>query len=148
MLKYPITLTPDSNGTLLVDFPDIPHAHSVGTTEQEATREALDALRVALEHYFDSRISVPLPSRPRIGQATVSLPALETAKLLLWNEMLNQGLRKADLARMLDVHPPIIDRLFDLDHSTKIEFIEQVAAALGKAIDLKLAEQLQPETCR
>jgi hypothetical protein len=60
---------------------------------------------------------------------TVTLPALEHAKVLAWNEMFEQKLRKADLARMLDVHTPQIGRLFDLTHSSKIEFVKQAARA-------------------
>lgn len=58
--------------------------------------------------------------------------------MLIWNEMFAQKLRKADLARMLDVHTPQIDRLFDLNHSSKIEFVEAAAKALGKTLIVAL----------
>ncbi|MBC7861089.1 MAG: type II toxin-antitoxin system HicB family antitoxin [Burkholderiaceae bacterium] len=91
MLSYPITLTPDSNGTYLVGFPDLPEANSVGDNEDEARVNAADALAVALKICFDERRPVPMPSKPAKDQATVSLPALEAAKVLLWNETLNHG---------------------------------------------------------
>lgn len=138
MLNYPVILTPDSNDTYLVDFPDLPEAHSVGETMDEALREAVDAVITAIEMYFDARSPVPLPSKPSKGQHTVSLPALETAKVLLWNEMQQQNLRKADLARMLNVHQPQIDRLFDLRHSSKLDFVEQTARALGRRLAIEL----------
>lgn len=138
MLNYPITLTPDSNGTLLVDFIDFPEAHSVGESVDNALTEAVDALITTLEFYFDERQPVPLPSKPAPGQQTVALPALETAKVLLWNEMQRQNLRKADLARMLNVHQPQIDRLFDLRHSSKLDFVEQTALALGRRLAISL----------
>lgn len=134
MLNYPITLTPDSNGTYLVGFPDFPEANSVGDNEADAVKNAVDALETALAIYFDERRAVPLPSSPARGQLVATLPALETAKVLLWNEMISQKVRKADLARMLDVHMPQVDRLFDLRHSSKIEFVEQAAKALGKTL--------------
>jgi antitoxin HicB len=138
MLSYPITLTADSNGSYLVGFPDLPEANSVGEDEDEARLNAADALAVALEIYFDERRPVPMPSKPSKGQAAVSLPALESAKVLLWNEMHAQKIRKAELARRLNVHMPQIDRLFDLRHSSKFEFIEQAAKALGKTLDVSL----------
>lgn len=138
MLNYPITLTPDSNGTLLVGFPDFPEATSVGNTVEEALHEAVDALITALEMYFDARKPIPLPSAPTKGQQTVALPALETAKVLLWNEMHRQQLRKADLARILNVHQPQVDRLFDLRHSSKLDFVEQTARALGRRLTIGL----------
>ena len=138
MLNYPITLTPDTNGTFLVGFPDFPEANSVGDDKNDALSNAVDALETALSIYFDERRPVPLPSAAESGDAVVALPALETAKVLLWNEMFAQKLRKADLARMLDVHTPQVDRLFDLSHSSKIEFVEQAAKALGKSLNVSL----------
>lgn len=41
MLNYPITLTPDSNGTYLVGFPDLPEANSVGDDLEDALRNAV-----------------------------------------------------------------------------------------------------------
>lgn len=139
MLNYPVTITRDTNGTLLVGFPDIPEANSVGDDDAEALINGLDALESALEIYFDDRKPVPMPSKGKKGQLMVTLPALESAKVLLWNEMHAQKLRKADLAKKLNVHMPQVDRLFNLKHSTKIEFVEQAARALGKNLSVSLA---------
>jgi antitoxin HicB len=137
MLNYPITVTRDE-ASFLVDFADFPVAHSVGETMDEAHREAVDGLITAVELYMDDRRMVPMPSEAAKGQHTVPLPALETAKVLLWNEMLQQKLRKADLARKMQVHQPQIDRLFDLRHATKLDFVEQTAAALGRRLTVEL----------
>jgi antitoxin HicB len=139
MHPYPIELTPDSNGTYLVSFPDLPEVNAVGDDLEDAQRNALEALETGLEIYFAERRPVPAPSKPTKGQASVALPALETAKVLVWNEMCAKNIRKADLARMLDVHTPQVDRLFDLKHSSKIEFVEQAAKALGKTLNVSLA---------
>ncbi len=88
MLTYPVTLKPDDNGTLLVGFPDIPEANSVGDDEQEALLNAEDALEAALEIYFDKKRPIPMPSKVKKDQQAVTLPALATAKVLLMNEML------------------------------------------------------------
>lgn len=138
MLTYPVNLIPDTNGAFLVEFLDVPEANSVGEDQEEALLNALDALETALEIYFDERRPIPAPSKLRKGQSSVTLPALETSKVLLWNEMLSQNLRKAELARRLKVHMPQIDRLFDLKHSSKIEFVEQAAQALGKRLEVSL----------
>lgn len=138
MLIYPVTLTPDDNGTLLVGFPDIPEANSVGDDEQEALLNAEDALEAAFEIYFDEKRPIPMPSKLKKGQQSVTLPALVTAKVLLMNEMLEQKVRKAELARRLDVHMPQVDRLLDLRHSTKLEFIESAYRKLGKRISISM----------
>ena len=139
MLIYPVTLTPDTNNSLLVGFPDFPEANSVGDGVEEALLNAADALETALEVYFDQRRPVPMPSRVGATGYAVELPALAVAKVLLWNEMHAQRLRKADVARMLNVHMPQIDRLFDLWHSSKLEFVEQAAKALGKKLTISLS---------
>ena len=139
MLNYRVTLTLDDNNTLLVTFPDIPEAITFGDDEQEALLNALDALEAAIEIYFEDRRPVPLPSRVAKGKPFVTLPILPAAKVLVFNEMLAKNLRKADLARQLNVHMPQIDRLFNLRHSSKIEFVEQAANALGKKLDISLA---------
>lgn len=139
MLSYRYELTPDDNGTFLVTFPDIPEAVAVGEDKESAAIEALDGLLCALDGYFEDRRAIPLPSAEEQGSDTVTLPALETAKVLLLNEMIAQGVKKAEMARRLDVHMPQIDRLLDLRHNTKIDFLEKAAEKLGKHLSISFA---------
>jgi antitoxin HicB len=138
MLAYPVTLTPDSNGTVIVDFLDFPNVHTVGVDRADALAQAVDALETAFSLYFDERREIPMPSAARPGQPLVTAPALTAAKVLIWNEMFAQKLRKADLARLLNVHMPQIDRLFDIHHASKLDFVEQAAKALGKSLSVEL----------
>lgn len=139
MLTYPITLTPDTNGTFLVEFPDIPEAITVAEDESEALVNGLEALEAAIEIYFDEKRVVPAPSKVKRGQLAVTLPAIVTAKVLLANEMVSQGVRKSELARRLKVHMPQVDRLVDLRHSSKLENIEAAFHSLGKSLDIRVA---------
>jgi len=139
MLSYPIELTLDSNGTLLVTFPDVPEAITVGESEDEALVQALDALEAALEIYFSEKRLIPLPSKATRGQRTITLSALVTSKVLLANEMLQQNVRKAELARRLKVNQVQVDRLLNFSHSSKIEMVESAVAALGKRLEVRLA---------
>lgn len=137
MLSYPIELKPDTNGTLLVTFPDVPEAITVGETEEEALVQALDALEAALEIYFSEKRQIPMPSKAKRGQHTVTLPALVASKVLLANEMLSQNVRKAELARRLKVNQVQIDRLLKFSHSSKIEMVESAFAVLGKRLEVR-----------
>jgi antitoxin HicB len=140
MLAYPAILTPDpETGVILVEFPDIPFCHSVGDEAEEALLNAEDALESALAVYVDEKRAVPWPSAPAAEQVLVPLPVLTAAKVLLWNELLAQGVRKAELARRLGWHLPQVDRLLDLSHRSKIEQIEAALAQLGKRLDVRLA---------
>ena len=74
-MRYPVVLEKDSNGTILVSFPDIPEAHTFGDDEDEALTRAVDAIDTAHSMYVDDRQDIPAPSRRR-GAKYVTLPAL------------------------------------------------------------------------
>jgi len=104
MLTYHYTLTPDDKGTLLIQFPDVPEAAAVTETETDAPRQAFEGLEAALQMYIDARRPIPAASLDAGPPATLGASA--TAKLLLADKMVRQGIRKADLARIMDIHPP------------------------------------------
>ena len=141
MLRYPVTLDTDDmeNTGILVECPDIPCMHSVGFTVDEALHEAVDGLESAIEIYFDEHRPVPMPSKPSRGQKTVALSLLVAAKVLLHNEMLAQGVKKAELARRLNIAPPSVERIFSARHKTRIETVEAAMRCLGKSFNLEVA---------
>ena len=132
-------MTRDTNGTWFVQFSDIPEAITTGDDEQEAAVNAQEALEAALEIYFDERRPIPMPSRTGKGQPCITLRALVTSKVFLSNEMIRQGVRKAELARRLGVHMPQVDRLLNLRHSSKIEMVETALGLLGRRLDVSIA---------
>lgn len=138
MLRYPVEIIQDDNGSYLITCPDIPEMASVGEDLESALLEAEEGLETALEFYFDDRRTIPLPSKAKAEQHTVPLTLLRSLKVLLLNEMIAQDIRKAEMARRLDVHMPQIDRLLDLRHSTKAEFIEKAFAKLGKSLHIEM----------
>jgi antitoxin HicB len=134
MFDYPVVLTPD-DGTILVTFPDIPEAITFGENENEALKQAVDALETALSFYVNDRR--PLPTASVIeGLPTVHPSALECVKLGLYAEMLKQGVRKSELARRLNWHAPQVDRLLDLTHTSRLEQLEKAIGVLGKRLDV------------
>ena len=138
MFDYPVTLTPD-DGTVLVTFADVPEAITFGTDEAEALLNAVDALETALSFYVDARQPLPVPSKPKRGQKTVRPSALEGAKLGIYQAMMEQGIRKSELARRLGWHLPQVDRLFDLRHASRFDQIESAARALGRSVEVRVA---------
>lgn len=137
MFDYPVILTPD-DGTVLVTFPDVPEAITFGADTDEALMYAVDALESALSFYVDDRKPLPAPSKPKRGQKTVRPSALECAKLGVYQAMIEQGIRKAELARRLGWHMPQVDRLFDLRHASRLDQIEAAARALGRHIEVSV----------
>jgi len=138
MFDYPVTLTPDGD-TLLVSFVDLPEAITFGADEDEALLQAVDALETALSFYIDARKPLPAPSKPKRGQRTVHPSALECAKLGIYQAMMEQGIKKTDLARRLGWHLPQVDRLFDLRHASRLDQLEAAARSLGREIRLSVS---------
>jgi antitoxin HicB len=137
MLSYPARIAKDGDG-FMVSFPDIPEALTGAATKAQALELAADALTTAMDFYFEDRRSVPAPSAPKRGQVMIDLPPSVGAKVLLLNEMIAQGTRPADLARLMNVRPQEINRLTDLHHPTKIDTIAQALKTLGRRLELSL----------
>lgn len=138
MLRYPVKLSKDDNGTLLLTARDFPEVATFGDGEAEALSRGVDAIATAMKGRISASEEVPAPSLPRRGEHAVAIPALVIAKLELYRTMLEAGLRKSDLARRLKVHAPQIDRLLDLDHDSRLDQIESAARAMGRELHIEL----------
>jgi antitoxin HicB len=138
MLSYPVKLTPDDNGTILVTAPDLPEVSTFGADKADALVRAADAIATALKGRIRAREAIPAASAPRRGQRRVRLPAIVATKLELYRAMIETRTRKADLARKLGVHAPQIDRLLDLDHKSQLDQIEAAAKAIGREFHIEL----------
>ncbi len=139
MLNYSVILEHDTpTGAYIVSCPDIPEMHSVGYEEEEAMLNAWDGLESALDIYLEERRPIPLPSEPLPGARTVTLPAQVALKVLLHNEMLKQGVRKAELARRLDWRLPQVERLLSLNCASRLDQLERAARVLGKQVDVRV----------
>jgi len=140
MRRYPVTLTPDDNGTLLVRFPDVPEAITYGDDERSALAHAADALETALSLYISAKRPIPAASVPKRGHHAITLPALSDAKIGLYEAMREAHVGKAALARRLRCHLPQIDRLLDLNHASRLDQLEAAVRALGKRLVVSLED--------
>jgi antitoxin HicB len=139
MLSYPARLEKDG-AAYVVSFRDIPEALTSARSPKEALRMASDALVTAMDFYFEDRRGVPMPSKPRKGEAMVELSASVAAKVLLLNTMLSERVTPATLARKLRTTPLTITRIVDLHHATKIDTIAEALKVLDKKLVLSVAE--------
>jgi antitoxin HicB len=147
-LDYPVGLTPDDNGTLLVTCPDLPEVTTFGSDKADALRHARDAIEEAIAARIATRADIPLPSAPRreaAGKdapmvARVVLPTQTALKAMLHRAMRAQNLRKADLERRLGLHGPQVDRLLNPRHASRLDQIEAALAAVGKRLVVDVEE--------
>lgn len=138
MVGYPANLRKDGK-YFRVSFPDLPAARTFGNGREEALEMAKEALAIVMEFYFEDQLPVPLPSRPKRGQAVIELAPSVAAKVLLHNEMLRQNVRPIELARRIGATRQEVNRITDIKHATKIDRIDVAMRALGKRIYLDAA---------
>ena len=72
-MLYPVVLTPYGD-SVLVSFPDIPEALTLGDNVDDALRHAADAGESALDFYYEANKPLPVPSPLQPGQCLVELP--------------------------------------------------------------------------
>ncbi len=138
MLVYPARLSKVGTG-YVVSFRDIPEALTEGRTKAEALEMASDALATAMDFYFEDRRQVPAPSKTKKDEVLITLPTSLSAKVLLLNEMLKEGMSPSVLARRLKTTPQSVTRIVDLHHPTKIDTISAALEAMGKKLVLTVA---------
>lgn len=131
-MRYPVTLTPDDNGSVVVTFPDVPEAITYGDTVEEALARAPDALLTIFDAFIKDRRDIPESSA--IHGPSIELPALETAKIELYRTLRAQHLKKTDLAKRLNWHLPQVDRILDVHHASRLDQLEAAARAMGKCL--------------
>lgn len=137
MLAYPIEMTPDDNGTFLVTSPDLPEVTTYGNNEAECMLRAASAIEEALGGRIADREEIPGPSEAN-GRPVVAVPLLTEMKVGLYLAMKESGMRKADLAKLLNANAPTIDRLLDLRHSSRLDKLEAAFSALHKRVELRV----------
>ena len=139
MISYRVILE-DDEGTILVTSPDFPELVTFGDDEADALSYAVGAFEEAIAARISYREEIPAPSKGKASDPRVTLSVQAAVKVLLYQQMWKSGVRKADLARKMDLHRQEIDRLLDLNHTTSLAKIEKAFAALGKSLDIAVVD--------
>jgi len=138
MLSYRIELTPDDNGTFLVTCPDLPIRVTFGETEDDAKAHAVAAVEEVLASMIDDGEEIPAPSiEPGVY---VRLPLLTALKVYLYWSLRSSGITRAELARRLGWHREQVDRLFRLDHQSRLDQIDAAFVALNRQVDIEVRD--------
>lgn len=142
MFYFNALFEPDTEiGGFVVTFPDLKWGVTQGDTEQEALHMAVDALQMIVDDYIEHGKPIPTPSKLRGRKyRAIRLPGLQSAKIELYNAFLGSGIRKAELARRLKIPSANIDRLFNLNHQSRLDQIEAAFKALGKELMIDIRD--------
>ena len=136
MLAYPLDLH-DDDGSVMVTSRDFPELTTSGEDRAEAIARATDALAEAIAARMASRLDVPSAS---LGDVYAPLPTLTAVKLMLYQGMRDRGIGKAELARRLGWHLPQVDRVLNVQHSSRLEQVDAALGAIGLRIDVSVQE--------
>lgn len=139
MISYRVKLQ-DDEGTVLVRSPDFPELVTYGEDRDDALSYAAGAFAEAIAARMAHREPIPTPSKGKASDPRVTLPVQVELKVRLYQSMDDKGVRKADLARKMDLHRQEIDRLLDLNHATSLAKIEKAFAVLGKTLDIEVVD--------
>ena len=137
-MLYPAKFDREESGLYAVSFRDVPEAITCGDNYEDAVRMAKDALLTSMDFYFEDHRKVPLPSQAQADEILIELPASVFAKVLLLNEMIDQNISNVELAKRIDVKPQEVQRITNINHSTKIDTIAKAIGALGKQFELRV----------
>jgi antitoxin HicB len=131
MLLYPATVRRDGD-TFVLLFPDFPYTHTNGNSRDDALSHAPDALQAGISALMEKNLDIPSPGKLRgRNSVLVGLPSIiSSAKVELYNALRSSGIRKAELARRMGIHKQQVERLMDIDHTSRIEQLEDAFAAL------------------
>jgi antitoxin HicB len=136
MLSYRIKLEADDNGTLLVTCPVLPEVTTFGEDESDAIMHAIGAI----EEVIAARMAdgEDVPEGHQRGPHLVRLPALTVLKVELYRQLRQSGITRAELARRLGWKRESVDRLFRLDHASRLQQLEAAFAALGRSVSVSV----------
>jgi antitoxin HicB len=147
MSLYPIELTKDDNGTLLITCPALPEVTTFADDPSEVDRRAKDAIEEAIAARIADGREVPAPTqvttramrREEIYKTFVELEMQTFLKVSLYRELADAHITRAELSRKLDWKREQVDRLFRLNHATRLDQYDAAFKALNREVRITVA---------
>ena len=140
-MNYQAIFEPAEEGGFVVTFPDFDFGVTQGDTEEEALAMAADALALIIESYIEQGKQLPRQKQRRGRKyRNIRLPAIQAMKAELYRQFHASGMRKVELARRLGIPKTVVDRLFDLNHHSRLDQIEAAFRALGKELEIEVRD--------
>jgi antitoxin HicB len=123
--------------------PDLPEVTTFGESEADVLKRAHAAIEEALAARIADGLEIPLP-RKNTSRA-FRLPSPSFLKVLLYLEAKHAGISRAEIARRLGWHRNSVDRLFQLNHASKLDQIEKALEPSSGRLSLRLRTRAKPE---
>lgn len=139
MAWYKLAIQPDGD-VWLVTSEDFPEIVSFGQTQEEACVNGRNAIEEAIAARIAEGVDIPAPLPECNGNGRfVEVPMMVALKSAIYMITREKNMTRADLQRALGwPHREQIDRLFRLDHQTKLDAIEEAFKALGVPLKIDI----------
>jgi antitoxin HicB len=138
--EYPARIEQDSAGFYLVTFPDFPEAATDARSVDAAIAEGIDCLEEAVAGRMKRGEDIPAPSQLEEGMVAITLPALYAMKAALYLALRERQLSRSALAAKLGKDEKEVERLLDPAHTSRISALEAALHAIGKRVQVVLAD--------
>jgi antitoxin HicB len=136
-MLFPIDLFPDDDGAVLATCPLLPEVAVLGESVGEARHRVVEAIEDAIAARMAAGRDVPRP--PNVPCATgVRISSHIGVKLALAWALSDSGCSRDDLGRRLGCGRKEVDRLFRLDHATRLDRLEAACRMLGRELQLEV----------
>ena len=136
-MHYPVQVTKVENG-YRVFCRDIPECDFTESTLEELQITTENLLPGCIEHFYrKAGKKIPLPSKPLKDETMVYVPVRVQAKLLLWNAIVEKGIRLKQLADELGISKSQMQRMVDFSKPASIDSVENAMQHLGLSFDLQ-----------
>lgn len=128
---YPVELRQEG-GEVHAYTSFLPEAIASGMTEADALHEMGEAIAAAVRGRIKDGMDLePATIALQVECHPVALPARLAAKAAVYAAWKRSGLTKAALAERIGRGETEVRRILDPDHGTKLDQLEEAAAALG-----------------
>ncbi len=124
---------PESGG-YTVTLPDFGWGVTQGDNLTDAEKWAGRLLHDMIAHVIKNNEAIPEGKTKGRGLRMVALDSLAQTKVACCLAFRASGMRKSELARRMGIPKTSVDRLFDLDHASRLEQIDAALRALGKRL--------------
>ena len=135
MLAYPITLETDGRKWFAASR-DFPELTASGDDREDAVASAVHALLEAIAALIHDQKDIPKPSG---GDTFVTLPTTASVKVMLYEEMREQGVSRPELGRRVGWHWQQVERVLDVRHRTRFDLMEAALEAVGTKLYVSAA---------
>lgn len=115
----------------VVSVRDLPEVVTSGDDLNEALGLAADAIEVAVTGRIEDGMDLSDPTPLEKGEHAIALSAPLAAKVAIYSAWRRSGLKKTELARVLNRNEAEVRRILDPRYGTKLDQLADAAKALG-----------------